>query len=551
MKNQLLFLLTLFLFSHIGHGQTLEIHQMAVGNADSGVIVIRDTTAVLNILRKDVARGLLSFAEYTAFKSDLLAVKFNEVKAPWAYPVFIYILALQKLDNSQRTELQNALSSAGFNPAQPVLSVLATKLQSLFGKAPAFQDSYNLVANFIAGFRNLFVSADNRINMTQKVIDKGSAVPDTLKPEYDLTGTVLESVVIDAGREGNATTFIVDYLKSQGITVINKFILSHYHDDHFGGFKGVYNGMSNINVKRTYEPGVTYFDPGAGGKFKTTYREPMKDALLINSLGDFEFGQNTKRVSRMPGDTVKLVLNDIQMKCVASNSFVAGDPNFNKTNKRGGKNANDYSLAWVIKYKNFKYFTGGDLSGFSTIKINISKGKTPKYKPVCSNYNDIETSLAAKLPAVDIMNGSGHVCSFKVSHHGSRCSSNRAFLDVLSARVAVIPNGKDNKHSNPDPETLQRLDSANGSPEIYAVGLMETLSRGRVFPSSGEINRLQTANKLFVTGNTVVVVSDYPTGPASKFIVKWDGALNLEADEDKDQMIEPLKASNKTYTCTH
>lgn len=53
----------------------------------------------------------------------------------------------------------------------------------------------------------------------------------------------------------------------------------------------------------------------------------------------------------------------------------------------------------------------------------------------------------------------------KVSHHGSKTSSQRQFLTALEPEIAVISVGEDNKFDHPSPEVLERLQIKDA--EIY------------------------------------------------------------------------------------
>ena len=60
----------------------------------------------------------------------------------------------------------------------------------------------------------------------------------------------------------------------------------------------------------------------------------------------------------------------------------------------------------------------------------------------------------------------GHVDLLKVSHHGSKYSSNEQFLSVLSPDVAVISCAKKNRYGHPSEEALSRLEDVG---TIYRV----------------------------------------------------------------------------------
>ena len=67
----------------------------------------------------------------------------------------------------------------------------------------------------------------------------------------------------------------------------------------------------------------------------------------------------------------------------------------------------------------------------------------------------------------------GHVKLLKVSHHGSRFSSDESFLAKLSPDIAVVSCAKVNRYGHPSPEAIERLENAAG--KIYY-----TMDSGRV-----------------------------------------------------------------------
>ena len=72
----------------------------------------------------------------------------------------------------------------------------------------------------------------------------------------------------------------------------------------------------------------------------------------------------------------------------------------------------------------------------------------------------------------------GHVDLLKVSHHGSRFSSDSEFLSLLSPDVAVISCAKVNRYGHPAAEAVERIEAAAGC--IYY-----TMDSGRVRARAG------------------------------------------------------------------
>ena len=75
----------------------------------------------------------------------------------------------------------------------------------------------------------------------------------------------------------------------------------------------------------------------------------------------------------------------------------------------------------------------------------------------------------------------GHVDLLKVSHHGSKYSSDPEFLSVLSPDVAVISCAKKNRYGHPSAEAIERLSSA-------ADIVYYTMNSGRVRVKVGKVD---------------------------------------------------------------
>ena len=75
----------------------------------------------------------------------------------------------------------------------------------------------------------------------------------------------------------------------------------------------------------------------------------------------------------------------------------------------------------------------------------------------------------------------GHVNLLKVSHHGSRFSSDSTFLSVLSPDIAVVSCAKVNRYGHPADEAIERLGAA-------ADNIYYTMNSGRVRARVGEVD---------------------------------------------------------------
>lgn len=577
-------------------GQSLEIHQIAVDNADAGVIIIRDVNNVWNTISYEVLRRMLpdnDFVIMTNRLDELVAETFDtdHTKTYKDLP----------FDQTQAW-LKNHFGDVYYKK-------LTDHVNTLFSVDPIHEDSKSQGINATQVLLRL--STNDHHFETGNTLE----IPAT----NVLIGTVKNATVIDAGRSDYGQD-VHDYLIAQGVQRIDNFILSHKHDDHFGGFKGMVD--AGLSVDRVFMPALfepTYpqtFGPSgsqenslyanfylplierfADDSIKTQlFNEVQKvkdilgrektdsqhaDKLLANAmesiLGNHVFQPDTGATITLDRDL------NIVMTLVAENRAVINgrhDSNYVHYRKTGNKrNDNDFSLAFILSYNSFTYFTAGDLSGAST-------GNHDAWGTGCSSYDNVELPLSMHLPESGVTHR-GHTCAFKASHHGSQCSNSSALLRVLNPTVAVIPNGMDKKHGNPDPRMYGRLVELNRNglniEEIYTLGQMEneevrttnrkgenvyyrpwTYSTYTVDTSTYEANLGQLGTqeaidlelpRVVISGNTVIVVSDRPNIPNSNFIVRHDGQFashnrgtSVTGGGDKPLLVQPL-AGIADYQC--
>lgn len=108
------------------------------------------------------------------------------------------------------------------------------------------------------------------------------------------------------------------------------------------------------------------------------------------------------------------------------------------------KDKNDYSIALLLTFGNFSYFTAGDLS--STFEKDVAYHVNYFYGPITV---------------------------WKAGHHGAQTSSSPGTVGFLQGRFCVLSCGTDNMHGHPHQATIDHLESLNdlGVPcAYYATG---------------------------------------------------------------------------------
>jgi hypothetical protein len=111
---------------------------------------------------------------------------------------------------------------------------------------------------------------------------------------------------------------------------------------------------------------------------------------------------------------------------------VAGD----HTGENNPPSENDYSITLMVSFGDLDYVTGGDTDGDYEISgYNYT-------------YNDVESAIAPGIGQVEIL---------RVNHHGSRHSTNQAYVNTLNPDISLISCGSTNTYGHPDQDVLNRL----------------------------------------------------------------------------------------------
>jgi competence protein ComEC len=222
-------------------------------------------------------------------------------------------------------------------------------------------------------------------------------------------------VLFDAGRAwrgGDAgRAAIVPHLRRRGGELV-AFVLSHPHSDHVGGGATV---IRSLSPRYFYDAG---FVAGA-----VAYRQ----ALVAASAG--RSPTIWKRVR--PGDS--LVVDGVRLRFLAPDSAWAASL----------RDPNDASAVVIAEVGRVRFLLTGD-------------AELPEEEWLLQHYRD---ALAA-----DVL---------KVGHHGSRTSSDSAFIAAVAPRVALISVGTANNYGHPSDETLNTLERQGA--EVFRTDLDGTI----------------------------------------------------------------------------
>jgi Metallo-beta-lactamase superfamily len=321
-----------------------------------------------------------------------------------------------------------------------------------------------------------FVYAQNeRLEIHHINVENGDATLITI--HNTLANTFSAKVLIDGGNSGTGVYLKPYFNNLFGVPLagqkVNYMILSHFHADHYRGLQGIGSGsaVDAIRADSVIDPGGYFFagkkygnlNPpdyaDRGGSGAGDYTEAIKAAYNKGFLK-----ARSKTITGFPGDIGKSInigtVNGVPvtLTCIAGAgySYGAGGAVINNGGTKPSRtNQNNFSLGFVLQYGQFRYYTSGDMGGYQTDK--------------CTKYIDQETDVdkgidylfpGLSFPFDDNVSDKdgvfGHVCSFKVSHHGSGCSSNDVFLKRTAAAI-FISVGNQPKWGLPEPGFVNRV----------------------------------------------------------------------------------------------
>lgn len=211
-----------------------------------------------------------------------------------------------------------------------------------------------------------------------------------------------EVVVIDNGVTERCD-LPVTYLKALGVTKVDLHIASHYHADHIGCTQEILDIAPLLGdaLDRGYQYStVTY----------TRYVQAVGTHRTTATASTVVF------LDAASSDPVRLAI-------VALNGN--GIPTTDE---------NSLSMVATIRFGSFAAVMGGDLTGYDD-----------------GGAVDVETSVARLVGRVDV---------YKVHHHGSKYSSNPAWLATVQPRIGILSVGESNPYGHPTAACLDRLHAA-------------------------------------------------------------------------------------------
>jgi len=253
--------------------------------------------------------------------------------------------------------------------------------------------------------------------LTVKVMDVGQG-------DAILIQTPEQTILVDTG-DTPTKSKLASYIKSEGISVIDKLIITHPHADHIGGVQAV---MDNFTIKQIYDSGQTATSNMYKQYLLTAQKKKIPFALL-EAGGQLDIG----------GGIVLKVL-------APEKPFISGSDS----------DLNNNSIVLKLVFGSFSMLLTGDAE------------KESEDRMVKRFSGELKSTV------------------LKVGHHGSSSSSSQVFLKAVSPEAAVISLGANNEYHHPHPSVLKRYDQqkikvyrtdTQGTVAITSDGVSYTISK--------------------------------------------------------------------------
>ena len=306
------------------------------------------------------------------------------------------------------------------------------------------QKHYLLAAT--AGFATLFVlwganggAAQTRSNLDIYVIDVEGGNATLLVPPSG------ESLLIDTGNVGPEAAVrdaerIMAAVQDARLTQIDHLIVTHWHNDHFGGLAEL---AKRIPIKHFIDHGANVQPAPAADEF---------EAKIYPQLY-----ANAKHTVVKPGDRIAVAGLDVRVVTSAGETIKAALPGAGAPNpycanfKPGDNNAEDpMSVGVYIKFGKFRTVHLGDLT------------KNKEFELMCPNN---------RIGAVDLFLG---------LHHGVSSSNSEVMIHATHPRVAIMNNGT---RKGGAPDVMQVLHTSPGLEDLWQMHFSQLSGQEYTVPS--------------------------------------------------------------------
>jgi len=242
-----------------------------------------------------------------------------------------------------------------------------------------------------------YVDVHQRLRVSVLDVGQGDAIL-IQTPEY-------HNILIDAGPDSKTVDRLGEKLGFFDKT-IDLFILTHPHNDHYGGILDV---MQKYKIKKIVLTGVASGDP--------VYMAFLGEAKSKGA--DLIFTQNNKDIQIAPDLFIDILYPFAGQSLIGQQ---ASNPN------------NTSIVARVLERTSV---------GWKNLMILTGDAEAEEEREILLSGQDIKSDV------------------LKVGHHGSKTATSDIFLGAVNPTSAVISVGAGNKFGHPNDETIKRLSGLN------------------------------------------------------------------------------------------
>ncbi len=305
-----------------------------------------------------------------------------------------------------------------------------------------------------------------------------------------------KNVLIDGGDIEFGET-VGDFLRDRNVSSIDYLIATHADSDHIGGLNYV---LENFEVKNIFRPfQISYDDDnkqpnevedlaevyeymvelyGSSNKvckittkvYRTFIENIYKETYLVDGTAQSSKVTVFYDGLKISGENYEIEFyaplkrdENIDLSSKSTETFGYATDGFGATSSASNDNSSIFTLTCfedVFLFVGDSRYTEDDLNDLAYSEFEF--------------INSLTEAEKLKLSAVDVL---------LMGHHGSKYSTSRQLLEIISPRFVVVSAGKDNSYNHPHPEALERLQNINSLEIDY---LLRTDEHGDVVFASVE-----------------------------------------------------------------
>lgn len=275
--------------------------------------------------------------------------------------------------------------------------------------------SWSYLCLFVLAWGILLLPRCQGFRLSFLDVSQGDCIVVTTKEQETL---LFDCGSTDVGAVGEYR--LTPFLKQQGIAVIDIATVSHMDADHVNGIKELLLQMRSYNGKadaaRNYDGSISI-----AKLVLPKVLEPSEAYLELVALAE---EKNVTVRFLEAGEHLMEQGSSVEVTCLSP--------------KNADKPENDTSLVFLLETKEAEVWLMGDAG----VEVERSLLKSMK------ELRDREENEAED-----------RLCILKAGHHGSRTSSDAAFLQSLSPDIVVLSCGYKNRYGHPHKEVLETLEN--------------------------------------------------------------------------------------------